>query len=227
MNGTADLMTALRVVGSIVVVLVLFVLSARLARRAGVRGPGSGLKVLDRTGLTREASVAVIEVAGKTLVLGVTSHGVNVLAELDPRDVARAQAASAQRGPLPRVVRIPSAPADPPTDCARQDGGRQDGARQDGARQDGARQDGARQDGARQDGARQPLPADLPRARDPRQADPRQAIPRQADGRQAGRRQTVPPQAGARPANGSVLSPATWRQGIEALRDLTARKGRR
>jgi len=166
MNGTDELMTALRVVGSIVVVLVLVVLSARLARRAGVRGPGSGLKVIDRTGLTREASVAVIEVAGKALVLGVTSHGVNVLAELDLKEVAQAQAAAAPRGPLPRVVKIPR-PVLP-------------------------------QDSTGQDLPRQDLP------------------------RQGGRT----PRA-TRPANGSVLSPATWRQGIEALRDLTARKSPR
>jgi len=159
MNGTEELMVGLRVLGSVAVVLVLVVLSARLARRAGVRGPGTGLKVVDRTGLTREASVAVVEVAGKALVLGVTSHGVNVLAELDPKDISRAKGAAAAggpaRAPLPRVVRIPTVAE--------------------------------------------------------------QAGPAQAAGAGTGTGQ----------AGGSILSPGTWRQGLEALRDLTTRTSSR
>jgi flagellar protein FliO/FliZ len=150
-SGTDDLSIAVRVLAGIVVVLVLVALSARVARRAGVRGPGTGLRVLDRVGLSREASVAVIEVAGKALVVGVTAHGVNVLGELDSDALAKVKAAGTQPQATPRLVRLPSA-VDQGASCA---------------------------------------------------------------------------QEAARRGSGSVLSPATWRQGIDALRDLTARRSTR
>lgn len=147
-------MTAVRVIGAVVIVLVLVALSARAARRAGVRGPGAGLRVIDRAGLSREASVAVVEVAGRAFVVGVTSHSVNVLSELDAEALARAKSSRQPRPGQPKVIRLA--------------GGK----------------------------------------------DAVSAIPAQTT-REPGR------------GSGSVLSPATWRQGIEALRDLTARRGPR
>jgi flagellar biosynthetic protein FliO len=83
-NGADDLAVLARVVASLVVVVALAVLAARFTRRAGVRGGGAGLQVVERTGLTREASVAVLEIADRALVVGVTAHGVTLLAELEP-----------------------------------------------------------------------------------------------------------------------------------------------
>lgn len=84
MNPTSDLAMLARVTASLVVVVVLALLAARLARRASVRGPGVGLRVVDRVGLSREAAVAVVAVAGRALVLGITAQNVTVLTELDP-----------------------------------------------------------------------------------------------------------------------------------------------
>jgi flagellar protein FliO/FliZ len=72
-NGADDLAVLARVVASLVVVVALAVLAARFTRRAGVRGGGAGLQVVERTGLTREASVAVLEIADRALVVGVTA----------------------------------------------------------------------------------------------------------------------------------------------------------
>jgi len=83
-NPTSDLAMLARVTASLVVVVVLALLAARLARRASVRGPGVGLRVVDRVGLSREAAVAVVAVAGRALVLGITAQNVTVLTELDP-----------------------------------------------------------------------------------------------------------------------------------------------
>ncbi len=148
MSAGDDLVALVRVVASVVVVIALVALTARLARRAGVRGPGAGLRVLERAGLSKEASVAVVEVGGKALVLGVTAQQVSVLSELDAAELARTVAAQAV--------------------------------------------------------AARTVPA--------QQAAPRRVVAPQ-DGRPA-----------ARQASGSVLSPRTWSQGVEALRDLTTRR---
>jgi flagellar biogenesis protein FliO len=143
MSADGDLMTVLRVLASLVVVVVLVVVAARLARRAGVRGGGVGLRVVDRVGLTRETAVAVVEVAGRGLVLGTSAHGVTVLAELDPAQLA---AAVGERG-------------------------------------------------------RTPGPAKVTTTR------------------------VVAPRAAATAGTGAALDPRTWRRGVDALRDLTVRKG--
>ena len=83
MNATDDLVMLGRVSISLVVVVLLALIVARLARRATVHGAGAGLKVLDRVGLSREASVAVVEVGGSALVLGVTAQSVSLLTTLD------------------------------------------------------------------------------------------------------------------------------------------------
>jgi flagellar protein FliO/FliZ len=110
-NGADDLAVLARVVASLVVVVALAVLAARFARRAGVRGGGTGLQVVERTGLTREASVAVVEVADRALVVGVTAHGVTLLAELEPGVLeARRPSHPDVGGPSPRtgVGRLPA-----------------------------------------------------------------------------------------------------------------------
>jgi flagellar protein FliO/FliZ len=105
-----DLAVLGRVTLALVVVVALAVLAARAARRAGVTGQGAGLRVMERAGLSREASVAVVEVAGRALVLGVTAHGVTLLRELAPEDLEAArrsaeEAAAAQEPARPGFVR--------------------------------------------------------------------------------------------------------------------------
>ncbi|MEV4514923.1 flagellar biosynthetic protein FliO [Dactylosporangium sp. NPDC049525] len=86
---------ALRVLCSLTAVFVLLWALARLARR-GVGSRGAGvLTVLARQQLSRGASVAVIKVADRALVLGVSDAGVSLLADADahlfeapPQDVS-------------------------------------------------------------------------------------------------------------------------------------------
>ena len=74
---------ALRVVCSLSVVFALLWALARLARR-GVGSRGSGvLTVLARQQLSRGSSVAVVKVADRALVLGVSDQGVSLLADAD------------------------------------------------------------------------------------------------------------------------------------------------
>lgn len=74
---------ALRVMCSLTVVFVLLWALARLARRGvGARGTGL-LTVLARQQLSRGSSVAVVKVADRALVLGVSDAGVSLLADAD------------------------------------------------------------------------------------------------------------------------------------------------
>lgn len=78
-----------RLVFSLAVVLVLMYLVARVMRNKTMPGVGrigarrDLLQVVARQALSRTASIAVVHAADRALVVGVTDHGVSVLAELD------------------------------------------------------------------------------------------------------------------------------------------------
>jgi len=98
MSSADDLAVLARVTASLVVVVTLAVLAARFARKAGVRGGGAGLRVVERTGLSREASVAVVEVGGRGLVVGITAQGVSLLTELTAAELAAATSLAGSSG---------------------------------------------------------------------------------------------------------------------------------
>ncbi len=111
MNAADDLMLVARVSGSLVVVLVLAAVLARAVRRGALLRKEGAVRVLHRTGLSREASVAVVEIGDRALLLGVTSHQVSMLAELDPEthDLVRAAAVSGGLGlrrPAPAASQV-------------------------------------------------------------------------------------------------------------------------
>jgi flagellar protein FliO/FliZ len=176
-NTAADAALLARVTLSLLVVVLLAVIGARLARRTVLRGRGRNLQVLERLPLSREASLAVVSVAGRGLVLGVTSQGVRVLSELDGETLARAY-------PEPE----PS--AEPPSDRRP-------------ARAVRVGPDGVTVTRLTDDGT----PA-------PPRTGTRTGTP-------------APPRTGTRTrtGTGSVLDPRTWRQAVQAVRDLTVRRG--
>jgi len=74
----------LRIGFSLLVVFGLMWGLARVARRGGVGKRGSGaLSVLNRQSLSRGAAVAVVRVADRALILGVTDTQVSLLGETD------------------------------------------------------------------------------------------------------------------------------------------------
>src|SRR5690349_8212580 len=87
---------------------------AKVARRGGVGRRGSGnLSVLNRQSLSRGSSVAVVQVAGRALILGVTDTQVSLLGETDldafgheppPRHESPASAADALPVVQPTVL---------------------------------------------------------------------------------------------------------------------------
>lgn len=74
----------LRIGFSLLVVFGLLWGLARVARRGGIGRRGSGsLSVLNRQSLSRGSSVAVVQVADRALILGVTDTQVSLLGETD------------------------------------------------------------------------------------------------------------------------------------------------
>ncbi len=75
-----------RLVASLGMVVAIILVIARAVRNRGGIGLGRSAKgpkldVLDRTSLSRSASVAVVRVGGRGLIVGITDHTVTLLAE--------------------------------------------------------------------------------------------------------------------------------------------------
>lgn len=75
-----------RLAASLAMVVAIILVAAKvLRRRGGLRlgrsHDGPRLDVLDRTSLTRNASVAVVRVGGRGLVVGITDQSVSLLSE--------------------------------------------------------------------------------------------------------------------------------------------------
>lgn len=93
----------LRLAVSLGVVLGLFWLVARAsAKKLG--GSRALLRVHGRQSLSRTASVAVVEVGSRVLVVGVSEGGVRLLTELDPEEIAQPVTASDEDEPAVKPV---------------------------------------------------------------------------------------------------------------------------
>jgi flagellar protein FliO/FliZ len=147
---------------SLLVVVGLMWMLAKLARRP-LAARGSALTVLARQQLSRAASITVVRVGDRALVLGITDGQVTLLGETDPAALTRTEEARRTTVELP--------PAD----------------------------------------AASPVPAPAP-APVPAQTSAPAQVPVQ-----------VPVQAPGR-LDGSLLSPRTWRQTVEFLRERTVRR---
>lgn len=92
-----------RIVFSLLVVVALMWGMAKLARKPlGARRGGGLIEVLGRQQLSRGASVAVVRVADKAMVLGVTDGRVSLISEADLEAIEEYQ-------PEPQVKREPLA----------------------------------------------------------------------------------------------------------------------
>lgn len=69
---------------AVTLVMVLGLLLAARAARAGGRPGGPGIRVVGRHGLAKGATVAVLEVDGRRFLVGAGEQHVSLLAELDP-----------------------------------------------------------------------------------------------------------------------------------------------
>lgn len=184
----------LRLVFSLAVVLGLMLLVARVAqRRLGGRA-GAPLAVLHRQAVGRHASVAVVAVGGRTLLLGVTEQQVRMITELDAAELAGTGAQpdlSSSAGPAPTAVRVAPVASLP---AVRREQDQQD----------------------RPDAAEQPFFATVLREQT---AELARTPPAVRSARAPGaRRATRSTRADEGPLAGSLLSPTTWRRAVEAVR---------
>lgn len=108
---------ALRVIVSLAVVLgVLWYLQKKLSKRGIGKAAGKAITLIGRQAVGPKASVAVVEIEGRRLVLGVTEHSVTVLHSAEGHLVERpahpfeASLADAQRPVYPDNVRPITAP---------------------------------------------------------------------------------------------------------------------
>jgi flagellar biogenesis protein FliO len=249
MNSADELALLGRVMGGLIVVLVVIGLVARIARRRGTAG-GAGLRVVDRVGLSREANLAVVEVSNRMLLLGVTAHGVTMLADLDDaghRDARHLSSTPADhqepnhQTPGPDTPRHQT-PGSPDHQSNHQTPQHQTPEHETPEHETplptavlladhpdlaSALRAAGRTAGSSPADPDVPMPAIAPRSRAEARA--------QSGSRERGRipRQRTPTGPSAKravadpgtQASGSVLSPRTWRNGIEALRELTVRRG--
>lgn len=117
MSGGSTISLALRMVFSLGVVVTLMVLTARVMRKRGMgvlrkAQQKTDITVIARRGLGKHASVAVVEAAGRRLVVGVTDQRVTLLAEADAEDLIDLELArltSEHHGTVAPLDALPSA----------------------------------------------------------------------------------------------------------------------
>jgi flagellar biogenesis protein FliO len=211
MSGASDIVLLARVTGSLVVVVALALLASRFARRLPQGRHSGDLRVCERVGLTRETAAVVLESDGRRLLVGVSPSQVTLLADLGPTPDAADAPRPALQAALPGQVLEPLTrhQNDTPGPKALQNvipAQRRVSEQAVPASEPQRRTAPPALRSTEQDGVRMTTVA-LSR-RSVRELQKR-------------RRPAVPP---TQRGTGSVLDPRTWQQGIEALRDLTARR---
>ncbi len=111
---------ALRLLGSLAVVVGLLLLIARGVNRRFKAPAGAAIQVVHRQALGRGQGVAVVSVGTRVLVLGTTEQQVTLLAEVEPDEVGLDLLEDGGLGPAPSeddgeppVRTAPTAPAGP------------------------------------------------------------------------------------------------------------------
>lgn len=88
-----------------------------LVRRYSARARGDSrrqVQVMARLGLAKGVSVAVVRVAGKGFLLGLSDKGVSLVAQLDPEDLEVLATTAPEEVPEVPTVRAAVAPVDMP-----------------------------------------------------------------------------------------------------------------
>lgn len=107
---------AVRLVGSLAVVVGLMLLIARTVNRRFKAPSGAAIQVVHRQALGRGMGVAVVSVGTRVLVIGTTEQQVTLLAEVEPDEIGLDLAAEEPADPAPaRHRRIGPVPEESPT----------------------------------------------------------------------------------------------------------------
>jgi flagellar protein FliO/FliZ len=118
MSDTSIAGLAVRLVGSLAVVVGLLFLLARLANKRFKSSTGATVQVVSRQALSRGAAISVVTVGPRVLVVGTTEQQVTLLAELDPDELLVEDEVTevAEASDVPTPLRAPSHRADVPVD---------------------------------------------------------------------------------------------------------------
>jgi flagellar protein FliO/FliZ len=104
----------LRIGFSLLVIFAIMWVLAKVARKPLAGRAGGALAVIGRQQLTRGASVAVVRVADRTLIVGVTEHQVTLLGETEESTVVRPAVEPVEvREPVTLLATTASGPATP------------------------------------------------------------------------------------------------------------------
>jgi len=87
MSDTSVAGLAVRLIGSLAVVVGLLFLLARMANKRFKSPTGATVQLVARQSLTRSAGVSVLTIGSRVLVVGTTEQSVSLLAELDPEEL--------------------------------------------------------------------------------------------------------------------------------------------
>ena len=111
MSGVSTGELLVRLVFSLGIIVGVLLLAAKFARKNGGRLPGLGkrhssIKVIDRQQLSKTASLAVVQVHDKTMVVGISEHGISMLSEGPAlADLESSAAVAANDVPVPREAK--------------------------------------------------------------------------------------------------------------------------
>lgn len=75
-------------------VIAVLLLARRVVGGRGLARSTGRIRVVERSGVTRGAAVAVVEVDARRFLIGATEHGVNLLSELGPRPAVEGELAA-------------------------------------------------------------------------------------------------------------------------------------
>ena len=106
----------LRLIASLAVVIGLLLVLARLGAKRFSGSPDSLVRVIHRQPLSRTSSLAVVDVAGRILVLGATENQISLVTELDAVDLEQASARALL--PSPRAALDDAESAEHPAEAA-------------------------------------------------------------------------------------------------------------
>lgn len=105
---------AVRLVGSLAVVVGLMLLIARMVNRRFKAPSGAAIQVVHRQALGRGTGVAVVSIGTRVLVIGTTEQQVTLLAEVEPDEIGLDLAAEVEPEPA-RHRRMVDVSAETPT----------------------------------------------------------------------------------------------------------------
>ncbi len=99
---TSLLLAIFKVVGSLAVVVALMLAFVFLIKKIGLNQglrETSLIRVLDNKMVAPKKYIAIVEIAGKTVSLGVTDHSINLLTEIEPSAVSNLDSSSSVSSP--------------------------------------------------------------------------------------------------------------------------------